>query len=89
MSSVCTSPKKNLLIICLKNQIHRRNSEDLNLLSIILNQEIRRLATQVKHAVLVPSVTIGYACKLSLKFITKSIRVVDVALLNYVNDRIR
>lgn len=25
----------------------RRNHEDLNLLSIILNQEIRRLATQV------------------------------------------
>ncbi|XP_010926355.1 uncharacterized protein [Elaeis guineensis] len=27
--------------------VHRRNHEDLNLLSVILNQEIRRLATQV------------------------------------------
>jgi hypothetical protein len=36
-----------MCITCLKYQIYRRNREDLSLVSIILNQEIRRLATQV------------------------------------------
>lgn len=36
-----------MCITCLKYHVHRRNHEDLNLVSIILNQEIRRLATQV------------------------------------------
>ncbi|XP_065010851.1 uncharacterized protein LOC103989139 isoform X4 [Musa acuminata AAA Group] len=48
----------------------RRNHEDLNLLSIILNQEIRRLATQDRSLRITHNLTIFGGCGLVLSIIT-------------------